>query len=1165
MPDTFDEFMKKRQAQPANDFDAFMQQKTQPPPQQPEGAISSFQTGLAGPLLRNVLNTAADLYNQPMQTLERAGRAGLEFVSAFDPAGAAYPATVASEEPRIQQLRAQAEAQRPEQLRSAELGLQQLEARPRTTAGKVAGKVGSILGEVAFPTAPETAVQNIALAPFAGAATNMVGKVARTLIRRLKGANPAEVESAIQQAVQDIVPTAPEPLPPTEPIPNAPVAARLPQLTPEQQAFLGDATQTLPAEANANPVVQDAITRFRAEVQRIKASNLSPEMKAGQLKAAIESMADESAGIRRIGNKAVFPRNQVGPGSEAGYPPDMVMPENPNPMQQAGILPRVFESPEAQALRETAPAPAIATPAPAAPQGRVVTVGDKQYTLTPEQEARWQTEVDEPLASAKREADRLRPSSPQRANEINRAEAMRVAAVKRQIVNALTPKEEAAIAAREVTNYRGKSVMVDVGGQPVPGTVQGMAFGRVRVQLEDGQVVSVPPASVGPRQSVSPAMEAPAQPSVLQRMAEIQRTPSSPVRLTQLRDEFPNLSKQEFDNEILRLQQQGQIALHKIDNAGSLPADELNNLVKSGDNYYIAATFKQPLPIANIEGGPPPLSVDYRQSVPATRSAQPYTETTGPRVSDVAAYNAPAPAASVNNAVQQAVDAVPRSVGQKIKDEVLGALGAVKTLRASVDISAIMRQGGLLFLRPFQYKQSQQALAKMFSAFREGNFNAINEAIAASPDAALMKEAGLHLSAPSGEGLLQGEAAFLKKNGSWIGKKAANIPLVKQSDQMYQTFLDVQRVNRFGQFKQQIDKMGLSPEEAMKGYQAAARFINYATGRGSLGKKFNGVMDGLNLFFFSPRFVASRLNILNPGMYIKNGFSGPAGRAVLRGQMSDLAQYVGTVGAIMYGAKTAGADITLNPNSPDFGKIKFGTWRYDLGAGLTQVLRTAWRIGADTPLAATKQKAVGQSAIDIGEAFLANKLSPPAGVLRDFFKRQTVNKQPFTYTRAAADLVIPMQIADFIDAFKQEGLLGLGKTAIGTTGVGVQNYAESPGNVRVNKQLSDVFLQHGLSFSSIPQVPGDTEATQKLRALRVEDWLNTYGAQLVNHPRFQQMNDAEQTSALKGFQKRITDQANQKTPNLASLNAANIISAALQNERNQPIKERRKIVPRPTP
>src|SRR5262245_6947345 len=138
-----------RRRKSKNPFDALeplqpaLPPTTPPPaPEQPEGAFSSFQTGLAGPLLRNVLNTAADIYNRPGETLERAGRAGLEFLSAFDPAGNAYEPTVASEEPRLRELRARAAAGRPEVLQSIERGLQQEEAKPRTTGGRIAGAVG---------------------------------------------------------------------------------------------------------------------------------------------------------------------------------------------------------------------------------------------------------------------------------------------------------------------------------------------------------------------------------------------------------------------------------------------------------------------------------------------------------------------------------------------------------------------------------------------------------------------------------------------------------------------------------------------------------------------------------------------------------------------------------------------------------------------------------------------------------------------------------------------------------------------------------------------------------------------------------------------------------------------------------------------------------------
>lgn len=186
---------------------------TPAPPTQ--GIYESFQTGAAGPLLRNVVETATDVYNRPLETLERAGRAGLEFISAFDPAGKAYEPTVQSQVARMTELRRRAEAERPETIKLMERGMQQLEAEPRTRTGRIAYGTGRVLGEVAFPTAPESAVQNVVMAPFGGAAVGAgkqafkasvgavrraFGKGAAQVIEAEAGATTAPV-SAVREAV----------------------------------------------------------------------------------------------------------------------------------------------------------------------------------------------------------------------------------------------------------------------------------------------------------------------------------------------------------------------------------------------------------------------------------------------------------------------------------------------------------------------------------------------------------------------------------------------------------------------------------------------------------------------------------------------------------------------------------------------------------------------------------------------------------------------------------------------------------------------------------------------------------------------------------------------------------------------------------------------------
>lgn len=231
-----------------------------------QGVFKSFQTGVAGPLLRNVVETAADVYNRPLETLERAGRAGLDFISAFDPAGNAYDPSIQA--PRMAELRRRAEAERPETIKLMERGMQEEEAKPRTRAGRIAFGTGRIAGEVAFPTNPETAIQNIATIPFGGAAAKSVGVAFRAgvnSVRRAFGKGAAQVIEA--EATPATVARLPE-APPVvgEAIPS-PVGATA---DPLQSAFAKLGTD--------NPEQIGAM--FANANRRLKKKDFTPEQRA---------------------------------------------------------------------------------------------------------------------------------------------------------------------------------------------------------------------------------------------------------------------------------------------------------------------------------------------------------------------------------------------------------------------------------------------------------------------------------------------------------------------------------------------------------------------------------------------------------------------------------------------------------------------------------------------------------------------------------------------------------------------------------------------------------------------------------------------------------------------------------------------------------------------
>lgn len=573
----------------------------------------------------------------------------------------------------------------------------------------------------------------------------------------------------------------------------------------------------------------------------------------------------------------------------------------------------------------------------------------------------------------------------------------------------------------------------------------------------------------------------------------------------------------------------------------------------------------------------PPLEIEAPSPTFGVKAAPgtPYKETAGPRLGgapEMAAQGggvkppAKPPAFGVDDPwepqwaqqpvqqeIMKGVLDVPVALRQRIANEMFGTLGAFKSLKSIGDVSSLFRQGGILLLRPMQWKQSGRFIADTFRSFKTKTANAINEAIAADPDAALYNNVGGYFANRAGGTLSKGEEAFLRRSGSKISEAIGKTPGMKHFEQSFTTGLDAQRLGAFKQYKALIDKAGLSPEQAQVGYKAAAEWINIATGRGSMGQRLDKAMDGLNFFLFSPRFVASRLNVFNPAMYIRNA-STPGGRVVLKQQMSDLLQFASVVATTMGLAKAAGADVGLNPNSPDFLKIKIGNWRYDTLAGVQQVMRLIYRVGADVNRAAHGQKPkVGQTAIDIAETFLSYKLSPPASVFRNFINQRTPDKKPFTAGGAVADLAAPIQWWDFVEAYEKEGWGGVLMASPGVPGIGAQRYDQTPQDAAIEKAqpLFSELQRLNRKVSELRRRDNEADPDYNARVQMFSDNYTQYGLKLLASPRFQSAPDNIKTLALD----RLNEQAKKLTlqefafPAL-TLDANELMDSAENSKRN---------------
>jgi hypothetical protein len=464
----------------------------------------------------------------------------------------------------------------------------------------------------------------------------------------------------------------------------------------------------------------------------------------------------------------------------------------------------------------------------------------------------------------------------------------------------------------------------------------------------------------------------------------------------------------------------------------------------------------------------------------------------------------------LENVIKQEAAKVPESLVKRIASEVSSF---PRAMMSSLDISAPGRQGLLLAVAPSRWGAAIKAGGRMFAAFKPEAYERITKAIASDPDAVLAERSGLYL-------------AFRQAEEFFTSKIASKIPGVQASQRAYETFLDSLRMSTFSQYKRIILKSGLDSAQTTQALEAAAKWINIATGRGSLGKRFDDAVPLLSQFLFAPRYTASRLQVLNPVMYARN-YMNPATRPVAKAQMADLAQYLGAVATTFGLAKAMGFDVGLDPKSGDFLKIRAGNKVYDPGAGLTQVMRFAIRAGYDLFGAAKGDKAgYGKDAVTLTERFIRSKLAPIPSYAADFFSRRTYEGKEFTSGGARAvgviERVAPLTWSDFASALWNEGLGSAAATLPGAIGIGVQSYARPGGILERAQPLFSEYQRAGRGIPEIRRFKNEPDDAFNARVKVHGEALEKYGLDLVNSPEYKAASPAERDKALDLLPRRIS-------------------------------------------
>lgn len=379
-----------------------------------------------------------------------------------------------------------------------------------------------------------------------------------------------------------------------------------------------------------------------------------------------------------------------------------------------------------------------------------------------------------------------------------------------------------------------------------------------------------------------------------------------------------------------------------------------------------------------------------------------------------------------------------RTTLQKLTEAGLQLANIPRAVMASYDLSAPFRQG--IFLAASHPKRFTQAFFKMFKQFgSERAFLAAEESIAQKSTYNLMREGGLSLT-KMGERMALREEAFMSQ---W----AERIPLigrgVKASGRAHMGFLNKLRADVFEDLVLKAEKLGLDPRNNMDLTKQIAKFVNAASGRGNLGSLERSAVI-LNTFFFSPRLMSSRLTLLNPVYYVK------ADPFVRKEALKSLLTTAGAVGTVLGLAKAGGAEVSLDPRSADFLKIKIDKTRIDIMGGFQQYIRAAAQLISGQYVSSTTGKVM-----TLGEGYrpltrleilyrqIESKEAPIFSFTTQMLKGRDIQGEKLSIPKEVADRFIPMVLRDVYDIAQEDPTL-LPITALGFFGVGLQTYGETP-------------------------------------------------------------------------------------------------------------------------
>lgn len=352
-------------------------------------------------------------------------------------------------------------------------------------------------------------------------------------------------------------------------------------------------------------------------------------------------------------------------------------------------------------------------------------------------------------------------------------------------------------------------------------------------------------------------------------------------------------------------------------------------------------------------------------------------------------------------------------------EAVVEALMVPRALQSTLDLSFLGRQG--LILAVSDPKSAAKSFLGAIQAMaNEYGYDGIANAIENHPrHKEMVREYGIEFS--------ELDAIATRREEHFMTNLAEKIPgagaIVRAGNRAMITGLNILR------FEATLRHMEANPNATRDSKGAWGFYVNTASGKGQLGD-FKQATANLNVAFYAPKYAVSRYQVLYAPI---NAWKHKETRNMIA---ADLAKfYLFWSGALLLAAG-AGADVEIDPESSDFGKIKVGNTRYDISGGMQQPMRLVALTGKGVLTGGDLKR----QPVDIFTSFLQYKLNPAVTLPYEAVTLTDFRGQDVTALEAASNAVLPLVVQDIWDAIKTEPEQALFVAAGGFVGVGASTY-----------------------------------------------------------------------------------------------------------------------------